>query len=35
MRMRPIFKKGPAHFFNGHYDFQKSGKTDNPKIGTT
>lgn len=35
MRMRPIFKKSGAHFFNGHYDFQKSGKTDNPKIGTT
>ena len=35
MRMRPIFKKSGAHFFNGHYDFSLSGKTDNPKIGTT
>jgi hypothetical protein len=35
MRMKPIFKKNGVHFFNGHYDFSKSGKTDNPQIGTT
>ena len=35
IRMKPIFKKSGAHFFNGHYDYQKSGKTDTPKIGTT
>jgi FtsP/CotA-like multicopper oxidase with cupredoxin domain len=35
LRMRPIFKKSGAHFFNGHYDFSKNGASDNPKIGTT
>lgn len=35
MRMKPIFKTKTSHFFNGHYDYQQSGKTDNPKIGTT
>ena len=34
-RMKPTFKKSGVHFFNGHYDFMKNGKTDNPKIGTT
>jgi FtsP/CotA-like multicopper oxidase with cupredoxin domain len=35
LRMKPIFNKKGARFFNGHYDFDKSGTTDNPKIGTT
>jgi FtsP/CotA-like multicopper oxidase with cupredoxin domain len=32
--MKPIFMKNGVHFFNGHYDYA-SGRTDNPKIGTT
>ena len=34
-RMRPIFFYSKKFFFNGHYMFSESGRSDNPKIGTT
>lgn len=36
VRMRPILRDASnSFFFNGHLSFTGSGRTDNPKIGTT